>query len=441
MAKSKYIFVADIGTSSLKAAIMDREFNIVTHTQKTYSYDVLDNMGVEINPEKIWTALVKATADVADYRNKIEVITLCTFCPALTPMDAQGNALRSSIIHLDRRTYAQARQILRQVGEKKLLKITGNLPFPGGISLTSLLWIRENEPDIYSKTAIFGHMNTFIMKRLVDKWVIDPTNASMTGLYETCKYGDWSRQLTDEFDISVSRLPKVCDCDKLLGGLKKEAARVLGLRAGTPVVMGGGDTACAAFGAGSDEEGEILNIAGSSELLTVTLKGPLPGKKYNLRTHVIRDRWVIFVITASGIALEWFRKQFCRDMDKKSFYAEYLPDVLQQTDSTVTYLPHLCGDRYSMSQRKGTFSGLTLNTNREDMLRSMARGVMTPFTNVLSECRKHINLRNSIFLTGGGANHAIKEFKQRTVFSGRNLTIRKNCSLIGAAKLAAKYGN
>jgi xylulokinase len=441
MAKDKYLFVIDIGTSSLKAAIMGRELNIIKHTRKSYSYRVLENMGVEIDPEKIWAAVAKAAADLGSYRNRIEAITLCTFCPALTPMDTHGNALRNSIIHLDRRTYPQARKILRQVGEKKLLEITGNLPFPGGISLTSLLWIKENEPDVYRKTIVFGHMNTFIMKRLVGKWVIDPTNASMTGLYETCKYGNWSRELTDEFNIDISKLPTVRDCDSFLGGLSEEAANMLGLRTGTPVIMGGGDTACAAFGAGSDEQGEILNIVGSSELLTITLKKPFPGKKYNLRTHVTRNRWVVFVITVSGIALEWFRKQFCRDMNKKSFYSEYLPDVLQQGDSTEAYLPHICGDRYSMQQRKGAFSGLTLNTSREDMLRAMVTGVMTPLTDAISECSKRVELSESVFLTGGGANHAIKEYKERTVFAGYKFDIRKNCSLIGAAKLAAKYVN
>ncbi len=81
--------------------------------------------------------------------------------------------------------------------------------------------------------------------------------------------------------------------------------------------------------AGGDVEGEILNISGSSELLTITLKRPSPSRKYNLRTHVVKDRWVVFVITVSGIALEWFRAQFCREMAKKAFYGEYLPGVLQ----------------------------------------------------------------------------------------------------------------
>jgi len=435
----KYIFAVDVGTSSLKAAVMDRNLNILEHARGNYSYSVVENMGVEIDPEKIWTALAEVAKKFSSYSDKIEVIALCTFCPAMTPMDSDGNALRDSIIHLDRRTYPQARRALKQVGEKTFLDIAGNLPYPGGVSLTSLLWIKENEPEIYKSAKIFGHMNTFLMKRLVDRWLIDPTNASMTGLYETVAYGDWNPELTKAFDVNIEKLPKVVACDEFVGGLSQTASEALHLKAGTPVIMGGGDTACAAYGAGGENEGEILDIAGSSEILTVTLKTPYPSKKYNLRTHVLKDRWVIFTITVGGIALEWFRTQFCREMDKKTFYNEYLPEVLNDTNSIEIFHPHLSGNRFSMVQRKGVFSGLTLSTTRESLIRSVAKGVMQPMVVTLSECRKHVKLASTVFLTGGGANEALKRYKEQTVFSGYTFTLRKECSLVGVAKLAAKY--
>ena len=333
-----YIFAVDVGTSSLKAAIMDRELNIIEHAYGNYSYRVVENMGVEVDPEHIWMAFVKVARQFSSYAEQIDVISLCTFCPAMTPMDSEGKALRNSIIHLDRRTYPQARRALKHVGKKTFLEITGNLPYPGGVSLTSLLWIQEKEPEIFTSAVMFGHMNTFLMKRLVDRWLIDPTNASMTGLYETVAYGNWSPELASAFKIDIKKLPEVIDCDQFVGGLRTAAAEVLQLKAGTPVIMGGGDTACATYGAGSENEGEILDIAGSSEILTITLKTPYPSPKYNLRTHVLRDRWVIFTITVGGIALEWFREQFCREMDKKTFYDTYLPEVLQETNSTKSFI-------------------------------------------------------------------------------------------------------
>ena len=171
----------------------------------------------------------------------------------------------------------------------------------------------------------------------------------------------------------------------------------------------------------------------------MTLKTPYSSKKYNLRTHVLRDRWVISTITIGGIALEWFRAQFCRDMEKNTFYDQYLPEVLQETDSTEVFHPHLSGNRFSMIQQKGVFSGLTLKTTREDLIRAVAKGVMKPMEVTLAECQKHIQLRKSVFLTGGGANEALKHYKEHTVFSGYTFTLRKECSLVGVAKLAVKF--
>jgi len=393
-------------------------------------------MGVEIDPEVIWQVFVKAARRFASYADQIDVIALCTFCPAMTLMNSEGQALRPSIIHLDRRSYSQARRALRQIGEKTFLSMTGNLPYPGGVSLTSLLWIQDREPDIFQSAHIFGHLNTFLMKRLVNQWLIDPTNASMTGLYETVKYGDWSQDLTHTFHIPGEKLPEIRDCDDRVGGLTKTAAAELCFKSGTPVIMGGGDTACATYGAGCEDQGDILDIAGSSEILTVTTKTPYPSKKYNLRTHVLRDRWIIFTITVGGIALEWFRTQFCREMEKKTFYEEYLPSVLKETGASEVFHPHLSGNRFSMVQQKGAFSGLTLKTTREDLIRAVAEGVMQPMAVTLEECRKHLSLRSSVFLTGGGANETLKQYKERTVFAGYTFTLRRECSLIGAAKLS-----
>lgn len=436
---NKYIFAVDVGTSSLKAAIMDRELNIVEHAYGKYAYRVVENMGVEVDPEHIWMAFVKVARKFSSYAEQIDVISLCTFCPAMTPMNSEGKALRNSIIHLDRRTYPQARRALKHVGKKTFLEITGNLPYPGGVSLTSLLWIQEKELEIFKSAVMFGHMNTFLMKRLVDRWLIDPTNASMTGLYETVAYGNWSPELAKAFEIDIKKLPEVMDCDQFVGGLSTTAAEVLQLKAGTPVIMGGGDTACATYGAGSENEGEILDIAGSSEILTISLKTPYPSPKYNLRTHVLRDRWVIFTITVGGIALEWFREQFCREMDKKTFYDTYLPEVLQETNTSEIFHPHLSGNRFSMTQQRGVFSGLTLSTTREDLVRAVAKGVMQPMVVTLAESQKHIQLCKSVFLTGGGANEALKRYKENTVFAGYTFTLRQECSLVGVAKLAAKH--
>ena len=126
-------------------------------------------------------------------------------------------------------------------------------------------------------------------------------------------------------------------------------------------------------------------------------------------------------------------------MDKKTFYNEYLPEVLKDTGSTEIFHPHLSGNRFSMTQQKGVFSGLTLSTTREDLVRAVARGVMQPMVVTLAECQKHIQLHKLVSLTGGGASEALKQYKERTVFAEYTFTLRKECTLVGVAKLAKKY--
>jgi glycerol kinase len=92
-----------------------------------------------------------------------------------------------------------------------------------------------------------------------------------------------------------------------------------------------------------------------------------------------------------------------------------------------------------MTQQRGVFSGLTLKTTREDLIRAVAKGVMQPMEVTLAECQKHITLNKAVFLTGGGASEALKRYKEHTVFAGYTFTVRKECSLVGVAKLAAKY--
>jgi xylulokinase len=440
MSCKEYIWLIDVGTSSLKSAVVDRDYNAKATISRPYPCKVVRDMGVEIDPELIWQALVDCATEFAAFNTHIGLIALCTFCPALTPMNQHGTPLRNSIIHLDRRSYKQARNALQLFGRDNFLRIAGNLPYPGGISLTSLLWIKENEPDIFAAAAQFGHMNTFLLKRLIDKWLIDPTNASMTGLYETVSQGGWNSEIAEAFGIDGCKLPEVVWCDELVGGLCRSAASQLGMRSGTPLIMGGGDTACATYGAGGLDEGEILNISGSNEILTVTMKRPFADPRYNLRTHVIQNRWIAFVITVSGIALEWFRSQFCQDMSESAFYQDFLPAALADRSALdARYAPYLSGDRYSMVQRRGAFTGLTLKTTRQELLRSMVDGNTHQMYALLAKLKNKITLQNKISLTGGGASNAITEYKTRTWFQGYQLAQKNDCTLKGLFKLASKF--
>ncbi|MBC7189510.1 hypothetical protein H5U35_04765 [Candidatus Aerophobetes bacterium] len=430
-----YVLALDIGTSSLKSALFDKNFNVVLTDKAEYSYQTY-GMSVQMDAESVWQAFLKVAGRMRDYLGKVELVVPCVFSPALIALDKEGNPLYPAIIHWDRRSIKQAREALKRVGKEKFLSIAGNLPYPGGISVTSMLWIKENEREVFRNTCKFGHMNTFFVKRLTDTWSIDPTNASLTGLYNTVAYSDWSSELARELGIPLEKLPPVVSSTKIVGKITEKVARITGLKAGTPVLMGANDTSSAAVGAGCLEEGQILNITGSSEILTICLRRPIPDEKYYLRTHPLPERWLMFDITTGGFALEWFRCQFCREIDKKDFYEGYLGEVLKKKRKTqVKFNPHLAGDRTSLIQKKASFSGLTLSTTREDCLYALMEGTVGRMKKTVDKMAKLIKLDKTIFLTGGGATEVLMNYKRR-IFKGFDIVVKENCSLQGCAYLA-----
>ena len=218
------ILAIDVGTQSLRACIMDSELSVLERQQVHYTPRVVSRDKVEIDAEILWDALVQACRKLT-LRDRVQVVTLSTLCPSLLPMDAAGRPLRPIILHLDRRSYRQAQWALQRVGEEQFLNIAGNLPVPGGISVTSLLWIRDHEPEIYAKRGVcFGHAVTFFMKRLTDRFLIDPSNASFTGLYDTVGYGDWDERLYGPLGIDRRKLPEVLMSTAIAGELIDPAA-------------------------------------------------------------------------------------------------------------------------------------------------------------------------------------------------------------------------
>ena len=435
MNKKFYILALDIGTSSLKVGLFNRSLQMVTTGRAEYSYRSF-GMCFQIEPEKVWKAFLKVMEELRDYLNKVELVVPCVFSPALMALDEDGNALYPAIIHWDRRSVKQAKEALAKVGKEKFLHIAGNIPYPGGISVTSILWLKQKKKKVFEKAFKFGHMNTFFVKRLTNKWSIDPTNASLTGLYNTIAYSDWSEEMARQLEIPVEKLPPVVPSTEIVGKVTREVARSTGIRFGTPVMMGSNDTSSAAVGAGVLKSGQILNISGSSEILTICMDRPIPHEKYYLRTHPLPHKWLMFDITTGGFALEWFRSQFCREMSQEEFYNSYLKKLLEKKiSSSVNFNPYLAGDRTSLRQKKASFSGLTLTTTRDDCMFALMEGTVGRMKKTLEKMAKLIDLDKTIYLTGGGASQALMGYKRR-LFSGFNIVVKDNCSLAGCAFMA-----
>ena len=432
-----YILSVDFGTSSVKISILDKSNSIIDSSKVEYQYKVSAGDKVELDPEVVFEGFIRGVGYLQKYLNDIEIIAYDTFSPSMVFMDERGNAIYPIITHLDRRSKKQSKDIIKVMGKGNFQKITGVLPFTGGVSITNILWMMENIPEVMKNTFKMGHLNTYIYKRMTGVWATDPTNASMMGLYETISWGGWSEEICSIFNIPKSKLPDIHTAGTVLGSLCAEVARLTGLRSGIPVVLGSNDAATAQIGAGNTQAGDILNISGSSEMISIISDKPVINDKYYLRNTITLGKWQVYATTVGGFAIDWFRQEFYREMDKSVFFNEYLPEVVsnQLNRSTAKFLPYLAGDRQSLIRKRGVFSGLTLDTSREDLLVAILYGTHEPIVKAIDVSRKFIDLNKTIKVTGGLIASAYMELKKKRL-NGFDLEIVNDATIHGNGKLA-----
>ena len=324
------ILSVDVGTTTFKLAVFSHALEKKCEAARGYDVNVYGQGKADIEPEKWWKALRECCAEVREYLSPVGVLTLSVTTPGLTPMAADGTALGPAILFFDGRSHAQARAIRARVGEEKFLRETCNLPVSGGSSLCSILWIRDNQPEVYRAAAKFGHTNTYMVKRLTGNWAIDPSTISITGLYNTAANDlTWNRDVLEAAGIPEDKLPPLLHSYQAAGQLLPEAAAELGLPSDCAVLCGGNDAVLGAFSGGDIQPGLINNVCGTCEITSVWVDKPVCSPSFNIRSHVLPGRWVtFFVLNTGGKALEWFHSVFCADMSEDHFYQEYIPSVL-----------------------------------------------------------------------------------------------------------------
>jgi sugar (pentulose or hexulose) kinase len=441
------ILSVDVGTTAMKMGVFDASgeaLDLVQQLSLDYAINTYhDGLFSDIEQVKWQKAFVQGCKTMADVMAEVDVISLSGTTPGLTAMDENGEALYPAILMLDQRARVQAQYIVNTIGLETLLEDTANMPVAGGCSLASILWIKENLPEIFEKTYIFGHSNTYMAKWLSGTFAMDPSSASLTALYNTTQNDMiWNEDIVNCFGLSTTQLPKLVPADESTGRLKKELAFQLGLKKEPPVVIGGNDAVLAAYSVGIREPGEIFNINGTCEITMVCLPKCYPSKNYNIRAHVIPDRWFSFyVMNAQGKAFEWFKSLFCSEMSAEVFFNDFMPKAIDNwlgKDSGVNYVPYLMGSRYSLEPLKAEFSGLTQETSREEMLAAMVRGLCEYQREHLKEVSLEMFLNSEILVSGGAVNPSLIRAKKKWM-RNCDYTFETESSLKGAALLGRRY--
>jgi sugar (pentulose or hexulose) kinase len=437
----------DIGTTGMKIGVYRVSadgLEAVGQFAQGYEIDTYNNgQFSDVDPEKWKQAFVAGCHELAPLLAEVDALGISGTTPGLTAMDASGMHLSPAVLMLDQRSRVQAAEIIRVVGLDKLLSETGNMPVAGGCSLASILWLRDNAPEVFAGAACFGHSNTYLAKWLTGEFAIDPSSASLTALYNTVRNDlTWNVDIARAFGIRMSQLPRVIHGQQSPGPIRNSVAAELGLKRKPKVVIGGNDAAVAAYSIGICEPGDYVNVNGTCEIGMVCLNRCHSSTKYNVRAHVIPDRWVtLYVMNAGGKAFEWFRKVFCSEMEPARYYDEFMPTAVEawlDRESSITYTPYLMGSRYSQEPLKAEFLGMTEETTREELMVAMVRGLAEYQRAHLLDVSAVQQVKPVVHLTGGALNPALIRAKRRWLMPGAEYIFEEQSSMKGAALLALR---
>ena len=370
----------DIGTSAIKSGLLDEDGRVTA----TYSvpHEVMEpHPGwAEMDPNAWWEGLKESIAGVCREAGcapaDIQGVSFSTLYPALVCVDTSGSVLRPAILYCDQRAVKQSDWLRDNLDPEKTLRITGNGTPTGTCVLTSMLWVKENEPDIFDRSRWLCHPNSFLAYRLTGEMAMDWVSSSLSGVFELDSGYRWSEWVCDGAGIPMEKLPPLLAPSSKVGEVTREAAEQTGLREGTPVAIGAGDTGCSVFGAGLLEPGQLCLTCGTTDNIAFIVDRPEFDIRFANCCYVVRDRWVfIATMTNTGAALEWFKRNFFDGTSYDEVFAE--ADAAQPGAGGLVFLPYLQGERSPIWDpfARGVFCGLRLTTGKREMFRAVLEGV------------------------------------------------------------------
>jgi len=447
----------DIGTSSIKAALYDTRFRELADHSVKYEMVSREEGWAEIDRGVLWRAVLECIQKLNETvgLQTLAAIGIAAMCPGLVALDENFQPLIDPILYCDRRSKREAEEIISAVGEKRLFEITANKMMSGAISVTSMLWVKKNRPEVYRKTRWFGHINTMLAAMLTGVPAIDPSNASYTGLFETSGGHRWSEELCQTIGIPIHMLPPVLESQDVCGGVNNLQAIAAGIPAGTPLVIGGADTACTAAACGAIHAGDVFESVGTTDVLTVCIDEPLFCPEYINRYHVYPGKWMYQgAMSNSGFAIDWGMNELCRDfsylpekeLDPENYrYKAYDREAAASQPGAwgVVFLPYLTGERCPIwdANAKGVFFGIRNTTRREDLVRAVAEGSCYAIRDLIGIYERRTGrILSQINMVGGGTRSAFQSQLKADITGKRVNVLKGNSASMGAAILASVGG-
>ncbi len=433
----------DVGTGGSRAVVVDGAGRVVTSATVEHAPFASPHAGwAEQDAADWWRAsrvAIRAVLSTGDVRaEEIGAAGLTGQMHGSVLLDERDEVLRPALIWCDQRTDAQCRMLTERVGAQRMIELTSN-PAITGFTLPKMLWVREHEPEIWSRVRSVLLPKDYARLRLTGEHATDVADASGTLLFDVASR-TWSRAMLEAAEIDERLLPRVYESPEVAGRVSEAGASETGLRAGTPVVAGAGDQAAGAVGMGIVKAGAVSATIGTSGVVFAATDRPALDTHGRVHTfcHAVPGRWHVMGVTqGAGLSLRWFRDQFGAGTDDGRDPYERLSEEAARAPAGsdgALWAPYLMGERtpHLDPRARAALVGLTAIHTRAHVVRAIMEGVAFSLRDTFEIFREMSVPVETIRLGGGGARSHVWRQIQADVYGRAVETV--------AAEEGAAYG-
>jgi xylulokinase len=444
MNSRKFLLGIDVSTTGAKALLIDEQGGLGSSATTPLTLFTPRPLWSEQDPREWWSGVAasihQALAQAGVGGEAVAAVGLTGQMHGLVLLDQAGQVLRPAILWNDQRTGPQCDEIRRRLGKERLIQITGNDALTG-FTAPKILWVKQNEPEIYARAAKILLPKDYIRYRLTGGYAMDKADGSGTILFNLAER-DWSPEVLTALEIPAGWLPPTYEGPQVTGQVSQAAAEETGLAVGTPVVAGGGDQSAQAVGVGAVEAGIIALTLGTSGVVFATTPAALvePQGRLHAFCHALPDRWHLMgvMLSAAG-SLQWYRDSLTPGLDFDELINESR-DIPPGSEGLL-FLPYLTGERtpHPDPLARGAWVGLTVRHERPHLTRAVLEGVAFGLKDSFTLIQQAgLGDIRQVRISGGGAKSPLWQQIMADVLGVELVTVNTaEGAAYGAALLAA----
>ena len=439
----KYLLGIDLGTSSLKGSVYTTDGRLIDSSASQYDLIIPTKGYSEQNPQdwiKAFKDVVKnLSVKIKDFSENLDAISFSGQMHSLVLLDENGEVLRNAILWNDVRTTDQCNKIMNEFGEE-IISINKNIALEG-FTLPKILWVMDNEPEIWEKTRHILLPKDYLRLYLTGNYNMDFSDAAGTLLLDI-ENKKWSREILEKFSIDYSYLPDLVESIEYTGDILADVCDELGIKSKVKVYAGAADNAASAVGAGIiDNERGMVSVGTSGVILANKEKitGKEDGKLHTFNAAIPNTFYSMGVTLAAGKSLDWLKSTFAKDLT----FEEFLTGIenVSPGSNGLLFTPYIQGERtpHNDSMIRGSFVGMDISHKLENFVRAVLEGITYSLRDSLEIIDEDEgDSVDTMVSVGGGAKNKTWLQMQADIFNKDIVTLEiENGPSTGAAMLAA----